>query len=400
MKAFFYRIYQFVLNIASYLVHWPIPTLLEGENSVLKIPAILTQKGITHILLVTDKTITNLGLTAPLLQMLSASGIETTVFDETVPNPTIDNIEKALDLYRSSQSTAIIAFGGGSPMDCAKGVGARVTNPDKSIAQMRGLLKVAKPLPFLIAIPTTAGTGSETTIAAVISNPETHEKYAINDQKLVPAVAVLDPLLTIGLPPHITSTTGLDALTHAVEAYIGRSNTLETRRVAREAIQLIFNNLYTAYSDGKDIRARANMLKASFYAGIAFTRAYVGYVHAIAHTLGGYYSVPHGLANAVILPVVLEYYGHATDKPLAELADLIGITQPDESLSVKAQKFIAKIKELEASMNIPVKIEGIKESDLPALIHNALREANPLYPVPKELFEEDYRKLYDAIRQV
>ncbi|MDP3449085.1 MAG: iron-containing alcohol dehydrogenase [Anaerolineaceae bacterium] len=400
MKNFFYRIYQFALNIASYLVHWPIPTLLEGENSVLKIPAILTNKGITRVLLVTDKTITNLGLTAPLLQALTASGIETTVFDETVPNPTIDNIEKALDLYHSSQSTAIIAFGGGSSMDCAKGVGARASNPNKSIAQMRGLLKVAKPLPLLIAIPTTAGTGSETTIAAVISNPETHEKYAINDQKLIPAYAVLDPLLTVGLPPHITSTTGLDALTHAVEAYIGRSNTPETRKVAREAVKLIFDNLYTAYSNGKDVKARANMLKASFYAGIAFTRAYVGYVHAIAHTLGGYYSVPHGLANAVILPVVLDYYEHSTDKPLAELADLIGITQPDESLSVKAEKFIAKIKELEASMNIPVKIEGIIESDLPALIHNALREANPLYPVPKELFEEDFRKLYDSIRQV
>lgn len=400
MKTFFYRIYQFVLRIASYLVHWPIPTVLEGENSVLKIPEILTHKGISRVLLVTDKTITNLGLTTPLLQALATSGIETAVYDDTVPNPTIDNIEKALELYRTSQASAIIAFGGGSAMDCAKGVGARASNPNKFIAQMRGLLKVAKPLPLLIAIPTTAGTGSETTIAAVISNPETHEKYAINDQKLVPAYAVLDPQLTVGLPPHITSTTGLDALTHAVEAYIGRSNTAETRKAAREAVKLIFENLYTAYSNGKDIEARANMLKASFHAGVAFTRAYVGYVHAIAHTLGGYYSVPHGLANAVILPVVLDHYGHVIDKPLAELADLIGITQPGESQSVKAGKFIEKIKELEASMNIPTKIEGIKESDLPGMIHNALREANPLYPVPREFFADDFKALYNTIRQV
>ncbi len=400
MKTFFYRIYQFVLRIASYLVHWPIPTVLEGENSVLKIPEILTHKGISRVLLVTDKTITNLGLTTPLLQALATSGIETAVYDDTVPNPTIDNIEKALELYRTSQASAIIAFGGGSAMDCAKGVGARASNPNKFIAQMRGLLKVAKPLPLLIAIPTTAGTGSETTIAAVISNPETHEKYAINDQKLVPAYAVLDPQLTVGLPPHITSTTGLDALTHAVEAYIGRSNTAETRKAAREAVKLIFENLYTAYSNGKDIEARANMLKASFHAGVAFTRAYVGYVHAIAHTLGGYYSVPHGLANAVILPVVLDHYGHVIDKPLAELADLIGITQPGESQSVKAGKFIEKIKELEASMNIPTKIEGIKESDLPGMIHNALREANPLYPVPQEFSADDFKTLYDTIRQV
>lgn len=398
MKTIFYRINQFLLSIASALVRWPVPILLEGENSVLKVPAILTQKGINKVLLVTDKTITHLGLTTPLLQALAKDGIETVVFDETIPNPTIDNVENALKIYQSSQSGAIIAFGGGSSMDCAKGVGARAANTNKSVAQMRGLLKVSHSIPLLIAIPTTAGTGSETTIAAVISNPETHEKYAINDQKLVPAYAVLDPLLTVGLPPHITSTTGLDALTHAVEAYIGRSNTPATREAARVAVKLIFENLYTAYSNGKDVEARANMLKASFYAGIAFTRAYVGYVHAIAHTLGGYYSVPHGLANAVILPVVLDYYGHAADKPLAELADLIGISQPGESQAVKAGKFIAKIRELEASMNIPTKIESIKESDLPAMIHNALREANPLYPVPRELFEDDLRKLYDTIR--
>ena len=398
MKVIYYRIYQLVLKIAATLIHWPIPTLLEGENSVLKIPAILSQKGIKRVLLVTDKTLTNLGITTPLLQALATEGIAANVFDETVPNPTIDNIESALNKYHSTGAEAIIALGGGSSMDCAKGVGARVSNPNKSISQMRGLLKVAKRPPLIIAIPTTAGTGSETTIAAVISNPETHEKYAINDQKIVPAYAVLDPLLTVGLPPHITSTTGLDALTHAVEAYIGRSNTSKTREYAREAVKLIFENLYMAYSNGKDVNARANMLKASFYAGIAFTRAYVGYVHAIAHTLGGYYSVPHGLANAVILPVVLDYYGHTADKPLAELADLTGITQPDESDAVKAGKFIARIKELEASMNIPLKIEGIKESDLPGMIRNALREANPLYPVPMELFAEDLRKLYDHIR--
>ena len=364
----------------------------------MKIPAILSQKGIKRVLLVTDKTLTNLGITAPLLQALANEGITATVFDETVPNPTIDNIESALSKYHSTRAEAIIALGGGSSMVCAKGVGARVSNPNKSIPQMRGLLKVAKRPPLIIAIPTTAGTGSETTIAAVISNPETHEKYAINDQKIVPSYAVLDPLLTVGLPPHITSTTGLDALTHAVEAYIGRSNTSKTREYAREAVKLIFENLYTAYSNGKDVNARANMLKASFYAGIAFTRAYVGYVHAIAHTLGGYYSIPHGLANAVILPVVLDYYGHTADNPLAELADLIGITQPNESDAVKAGKFIARIKELEASMNIPLKMEGIKESDLPGMIHNALREANPLYPVPMELFADDLRKLYDLIR--
>jgi alcohol dehydrogenase len=215
---------------------------------------------------------------------------------------------------------------------------------------------------------------------------------------LTPHYAVLDPLLTVKLPPHITSTTGLDALTHAVEAYIGRSNTAETRRCAREAVTLIFDNLYTAYSNGSDIQARSNMLKASYLAGIAFTRAYVGYVHALAHTLGGYYRVPHGLANAVILPVVLDYFGHSVDKPLSELADLIGITVEGDSQSVKAQKFIQKIRELEESMDIPKQIDGIQESELPGMIRNALKESNPLYPVPRILFGDDFRTLYDRIR--
>jgi alcohol dehydrogenase len=387
------------MKITASIINWPVPIMLEGENSVFGIPNVLNQKGIKRVLLVTDKTITSLGLTTPLLNALKIAGVESVVFDDTVPNPTIDNIENALKLYRNSQAGAILAFGGGSSMDCAKGVGARVANPNKSIQQMRGLLKVGKHIPLLIAIPTTAGTGSETTIAAVISNPETHEKYAINDQKIVPAYAVLDPLLTVGLPPHITSTTGLDALTHAVEAYIGRSNTPQTREMARKAVKLIFDNLYQAYANGKDVTARANMLKASFYAGIAFTRAYVGYVHAIAHTLGGFYSVPHGLANAVILPVVLDYFGHAADKPLAELADSIGITQPEDTEAEKAGRFIIAIKNLETSMNIPIKIQGIKEDDIPQMIHNAMRESNPLYPVPKEFFAEDFRKLYDAIRE-
>ncbi len=397
MKIFFYRVFQWIMKVASGLLYWPKPILLEGENSTLKIPKYLNDQGIKSVLLVTDKGITSLGLTTPLLKELENACIQCIVFDETVPNPTIGNIEDALKVYHANDARAIIAFGGGSSMDCAKGVGARVSNPNKSIPQMRGLLKVTRRIPLLIAVPTTAGTGSETTIAAVISNPETHEKYAVNDQKLTPHVAVLDPLLTVGLPPHITSTTGLDALTHAVEAYIGRSNTAETRQAAQEAVKLIHENLFHAYTNGKDLKARQNMLKASFLAGVAFTRAYVGYVHALAHTLGGYYGVPHGLANAILLPVVLDYFGSSVDQPLAELADLIGIAQTTDTRSQKAAKFIQWIKDLETSMNIPTRVDCIKEDDLDGMIRNALREANPLYPVPRELFAEDLRKLYKQI---
>ncbi len=398
MRVFFYRIYQAVMRLVTGLVKWKDAEIIEGENSILKIPALLTKAGKKKVLLVTDKGITSLGLTAPLLSELEKAGVTCHVYDDTVANPTIDNIEEALKMYKDNGCQAIIAFGGGSPMDCAKGVGARVARPNLTIPQMRGLLKVMKKIPLLIAVPTTAGTGSETTIAAVISNPRTHEKYAVNDFHLVPKYAVLDPLITVGLPPHITATTGMDALTHAVEAYVGRSNTDETRQAARKAVKLIHENLYNAYTDGSNLTARSNMLTAAFYAGIAFTKAYVGYVHAIAHTLGGYYRIPHGLANAVILPYVLDYYGETAYQPLAELADLIGITTGGDSVEVKARKFIAWIRDLNARMNIPTSLGGIQEADLPGMIHNALREANPLYPVPKILFAEDLRKLYAMIQ--
>ncbi len=398
MRVLFYRVYQAIMRLVTGLVKWKDAKVIEGENSILKIPALLVEEGYKKVLLITDKGITALGLTTPLLSGLEKAGIACHVYDETIPNPTIDNIEEALKMYKENGCQAIVAFGGGSPMDCAKGVGARVARPNMTIPQMRGLLKVMKKIPLLIAVPTTAGTGSETTIAAVISNPLTHEKYAVNDFHLVPKYAVLDPLITVGLPPHITATTGMDALTHAVEAYVGRSNTEETRQAARKAVKLIHDNLYTAYVDGGNLTARSNMLTAAFYAGIAFTKAYVGYVHAIAHTLGGYYRIPHGLANAVILPYVLDYYGETAHQPLAELADLIGISVESDSTAVKAGKFIAWIREMNASMNIPTKLGGIQAADLPGMIHNALKEANPLYPVPKILFADDLGGLYALIQ--
>jgi len=274
------RTYQTIFKVASGFLPWREPKLLEGEGSIGKLPQEISQRGIKSVLLVTDKGIASLGLMNGLCAGLENAGIQYAIYDKTVPNPTIDNIEEALKLYKENNCQGIIAFGGGSPMDCAKGVGARVANPHKTIPQMKGLLKVRKKIPPLFAIPTTAGTGSEATVAAVITNSATHEKYPVNDLVLIPHVAVLDPTLTVGLPPHITSTTGMDALTHAVEAYIGRSNTDQTRELSRKAIKLIFENIEEAYANGTNLTARYNMQKAAYYAGVAFTRAYVGYVHA------------------------------------------------------------------------------------------------------------------------
>ena len=393
------RTFQGVMKTTSYLLPWREPALLEGENSLRKLASLIKNQGVEGVLIVTDKGIVSIGLMDEFLEDLYKENIKFITYDKTVPNPTIDNIEEAFRMYTEHNCQGLVAFGGGSAIDCAKGVGARVAKPNKSIPQMKGVLKVLKKLPPLFAIPTTAGTGSEATLAAVVSNSETHEKYAIMDTSLIPHVAVLDPLLTVKLPPSTTATTGIDALTHAVEAYIGRSNTKDTTSYCIDAVKLIFENLYDAYSNGTNLTARSKMQKAAYLAGMAFTRAYVGYVHAIAHTLGGFYSVPHGLANAIILPYVLEYYGDSVHHRLAELAEIVGIADCADSTEQKAEKFIDAIKKLNESMDIPKKVSGIADSDIPLMVDRAVTEANPLYPVPRILLKEDLFQLYQLIKE-
>ena len=394
----FYRAYQTAYKGAMTFLNWDEPYLLKGEGAVKKLPALVKSKGINNVLIVTDKGLMSLGLLNGMLEQMDKNEVKYVIYDGVQPNPTIDNIEEARRMYLKNGCQGIIAFGGGSPMDCAKAAGARVTNPNKSVVSMRGQLKIVHKLPPFFAVPTTAGTGSEVTLAAVVSNPETHEKNAINDPKLRPKYAVLDPELTLGLPPHITSTTGMDALTHAVEAYIGRSNVASTEKYAEDATKLIFENLEKVYENDKDVEARKNMLMASYWAGMAFTRAYVGYVHAIAHNLGGLYGTPHGLANAVILPYVLEYFGESAYPRLAKLADVAGITEAGMSVADKAKLFIKRIKEMNANMNIPEHFEFIEDKDIPTLVQRALKEANPLYPVPKIMDEKDCREVILKIR--
>lgn len=387
------------MRVGMKLMNWRKPELLQGENSLDRLPELVKSLDLNMLLVITDEGIHKLGLMDTLLEGLQEQNIAFVVYNKTVPNPTFTNIEEALELYYAHHCDGIIAFGGGSPMDCAKAVAARIARPEKSLADLKGLFKVRKEMPPFFAIPTTAGTGSEGTIAAVVSNSETHEKFAIMDPVLVPHYAVLDPVLTINLPPHITSTTGMDALTHAVEAYIGKSNTEETRKYAREAVILIFKYLVRAYEDGTDMKARTEMQRASYLAGLAFTRAYVGYVHAIAHTLGGFYQVPHGFANAVILPHVLRFYGESAAKPLAELATIVGIGKITDSDEKKAELFIEAIEELNNKMEIPPKITGIINRDVPLMVERALQEANPLYPVPRIVNKDEMFYLYQIIQE-
>ncbi|MCL1917623.1 MAG: iron-containing alcohol dehydrogenase [Peptococcaceae bacterium] len=401
MRQLYYRLYQFIFRCIAVFLPWRRP---ERIDSFASLAVLLCDKDVKSALLVTDAGLTALGLHGELLQTLEKAGVQCALYDKTVSNPTIDNIEEALELYKKDNCRAIIALGGGSPLDCAKGVGARVARPRKSITKMRGQLKVLRKMPLFIAIPTTAGTGSETTVAAIITDSATQEKYAINDPALIPHYAVLEPCLTTGLPPFLTACTGMDALCHAVEAYIGQSNTRQTRKDALKATELIFQNLYTAFTDGKNLPARRNMQEAAFLAGAAFTRAYVGNIHAAAHTLGGQYGTPHGLANAVIMPYVLEMYlkmcGEKVCKPLSEMAVAAGIGDSPSHRHDRigsAKKFIAVIREMNAKMGIPNKISDLHAKDIPLLAGRALREANPLYPVPVIFMRKDMERVYHSL---
>lgn len=391
LRKIYCRAFQKAFHIAIPFLPYRKPKI---AGSIKELPEIIMRHKCTHVLIITDGGIMKLGLTRRLEKALKEAGIPYTIYDKTVANPTTVNVREALELYHKEGCDAIIGFGGGSSMDCAKAVGACAVKPNQSLAQMKGILKVHKKLPLLMAVPTTAGTGSETTLAAVITDADTRYKYAINDFPLIPRYAVLDPKVTLSLPPFITATTGMDALTHAVEAYIGNSTTIDTRRDALKAVKLIFENIDIAYEHGDNIQARRNMLHASFYAGCAFTKSYVGYVHAVAHSLGGQYNVPHGLANAILLPLVLGEYGSCIDKKLHRLAIAAGLADKNTPDHEAAELFNRSIEEMKERFGIVNIVKEIQETDIPKLAHYADKEANPLYPVPKLMDASELEKFY------
>ena len=385
------RVRQQTFRALSNFMNWRTPEIISGENPYKEILKKISKDDI--ILIVTDKELMKLGLLNTLIETLQKHEINYIIYDDTKQNPTITNVEEALKIFHTNNCTTIIAFGGGSPIDCGKIVAARAVCPNKSVNKMKGLLKIRKKIIPLIAVPTTAGTGSETTIAAIITDEKTHEKYVISDMSLIPKFAVLDYKLTMKLPKSLTATTGMDALTHAVESYIGKANTRQTKKDALSAIKMIYENLYKAYENGNDIKARKNMLEASFTAGKAFTRAYVGNVHSIAHQIGAIYNLPHGYANAVILPIVLNEYGNKIDKKLAQICDYIGLISENQTTKIKkenknieyikAKRFIEWIEEMNKAMKIPCQIDKINNDDICLIAKRAYNEANPFYPVPE-----------------
>ena len=369
-KKIYCRSFQTVFKIALPFLPYRKPKIVSALSDI---PSVLNKKKKSCPIIITDPGIAKLGILSMLTDVFDNAGIEYHVYDKTVANPTTDTVEEALAIYKDNKCDCIIGFGGGSSMDCAKAVGVRIARPKTHLSKLGGILKVHAKLPLLVAIPTTAGTGSETTLAAVIVDATTRHKYAINDFPLIPRYAVLDPKVTLTLPASITATTGMDALTHAVEAYIGNSTTPGTRKDSLMATELIFNNLDRAYTNGSDTTARKNMLKAAYYAGCAFTKSYVGYIHAIAHSLGGEYNVPHGLAIAA------------------------GVADKDMSDESASKIFIQAIKDMKSRFNIGDTISEIKEEDIPKLAGYADKEANPLYPVPvlmdAKTLEQFYYKL-------
>lgn len=398
MSKVFCRIYQFVATGLMALLPWKMPETVEGAGSVKRLPALIREKGFQKVLVVTDRGLMGLHLLDGLFQALKEQEVAYAVYDAVEPNPTEINVEQGLSLYKENQCQAIIAFGGGSPMDCAKGIAARVARPNKTVVQMQGLFKVLKQTPVIFAVPTTAGTGSETTVAAVITESATHHKASMNDLPLMPKYAVLDPELTVGLPPKVTSTTGLDALCHAVEAYTNHKyNSALENDLSKKAVKLIYDNLYTAYCDGSDLEARHNMQLAAFYAGRAFTRGCVGYVHAIGHTLGGLYGTPHGLAMSILLPHVMRRFGQAAWKRLAELCDVCGIPAKDNMEQAKAEAFIGWIEDLKRKMDIPEYPTMIQKKDVPQIVKWACAEANPLYPTPVCWNKQDMTAFLESV---
>lgn len=398
LKKAYYRAFQAVVRTGTNLVKFKEPKLISGTGSVNEIPDIMKNKNIANALIVVSGTIMRSGLVNDFFEKLKKNNITYVVYDTVKPNPTVENIEECLKIYEDNNCRAIVAIGGGSPIDCAKVVGARATNSSLQIKDLRGFLKVKKPIPPFFAVPTTAGSGSEVTIAAVVTDSHTHEKYAIADFKLMPDFAILDSELTLGVPKHLTASTGMDALTHAIEAYIGKNGTDFTNDKALKASKMIIDNLENVYNDGTNIEGRSAMLLASNYAGQAFTRANVGYVHAIAHSIGGLYGVAHGLANAIILPKVLEYYGEATYEKLAKIAIYVNLGDKGEPKRDLALKLIEKIKDMNKNMDVPLGIKELKESDISLIAKRAVKEGNPNYPVPKIMSINECEKLVRSLK--
>lgn len=374
------------------------PEIIVGPGSIKQLYTLLKDEGVNKPLVVTDRGLTAIKIHDDMFKTFKENDIEYVVFDEVSPDPTNGMVETAKETFLENKCDCMIGFGGGSPIDCAKVALALVVKPKKMVKDLGRFFIIRKDVPLFIAVPTTAGTGAETSFAGVITDPDSHEKYVKSSIKLLPKFAVLDPELTLGLPPHITSATGMDALTHAVESYINTVGDKSSDENATKACKIIFKNLVNLYENGNQIEAREEMCHAAHLAGLAMGRSMLGYVHAIAHKLGGLYNIPHGLANAIILPHVLDYYGKEVHVKLSELAIAVGIGNETESIESLSDKFIQAIRDMNEKMNIPYSINEINDEDIDSIAKAAIKEGNPTYPVPKILKLADIKEIVKILK--
>ena len=349
---------------------------LMGPGCLSDAATIIASHGFKRALIVTDHFLNKMGVVSKVAQLLEQSGVESVIFDETKPNPTVDNVKSGLEKLSQSECDCVISLGGGSPHDCAKGIALLATNGGE-IKDYEGVDQSAKPQLPLISVNTTAGTASEMTRFCIITDEKRHIKMAIVDKHVTPMMSVNDPELMLAKPASLTAATGMDALTHAIEAYVSTAATPITDAVAIKAIEMIQGNLRQAVKQGEDITARDNMAYAQFMAGMAFNNASLGYVHAIAHQLGGFYDLPHGVCNAVLLPHVQRYNSQVATERLADVAKAMGIDTQTMNAEQATRAAIDAICQLSNDVQIPAGLAelGVKEEDFDVLAENALRDA-------------------------
>lgn len=356
----------------------------------------IKDQGFKQGFIVTDSVLNKLGVVKSFTDLLAEHDIASIIFDKAQPNPTVGNVNDGLALLKQHDCDFVVSLGGGSPHDCAKGIALVATNGGE-IADYEGVDQSKKPQLPLIAINTTAGTASEMTRFAIITDEKRHVKMAIVDKNTTPVLSVNDPSLMVGMPASLTAATGMDALTHAVEAYVSIAATPITDAVALKAIELIQINLPTAVENGKDMEAREQMAYAQFMAGMAFNNASLGYVHAMAHQLGGFYDLPHGVCNAVLLPHVQRYNAQVCPQRLKDIAKSMGVDVLAMSAEQGANAAIEAIITLAKKVGIPAGLEelGVKADDISLLADNALKDVCGLTN-PKQASHEEICQIFRA----
>ena len=388
------------LKVFSHLIPLPRPLLFVGEDACNELCDMVINEGGTNVFIVTDAVLNKLGIPAKVTDYLDQHNIRYQVYDGITPDPTFAVVEEGLSQTVNAKCDAIIAIGGGSVIDAAKMIAMSQGNNCKP-QKLIGILKARKKGVPLYCIPTTAGTGSEATLGAVVSDNDTHQKALSIDPKMIPLAAAIDPVIMKGMPKHITADTGIDVLTHALEAWMSANASVETDYYAASATKAVMQYLPIAYENGEDLQAREEMGIAAHYGGIAFNKAGLGYVHAIAHQLGAYYGIPHGRANAIVLPYVLDVNRQASKKRLAKLAKQTGMIRQGNAGNSDAEiadHLIAQVRDLIASLHIDPAVRGMQSSDFDDIAKAAAKEVSDTYAVPTYLSPAEIKDILTRIK--